>query len=421
MIDKMWKCIFIFLFFCFVGGNVQAEELTWEDCVIEAKQNHPDIVSAEEKLNQAKASKVITASKVLPQVNSDLSQDTSKTEGQSKTDTYSYGITGKQLLFDGFKTSYDIKAALENIKSTQYDYQVVSSSIRLRLMTAFIGLLKAQELLNITEDILGRRRQNVELVNLRYEAGREHKGSLLTAQANMAQAEFETISAGRNMDLAQRRLIKELGRGKLTPIRAKGDFEIKYSERDKPDFEGLASATPFLRELITKKDAALFGLKSAKADFFPQVYANTSAGRTASDWPPDEDEWSVGVSLSLPLFEGGRRTAEVSRTKALFNQAQADERSGRDSVVLTLEQTWTEFQDGIDRVEVQRKFLEASEERAKIAQAQYSTGLIAFDNWIIIEDDLVRVKKSFLDVQSDALISEAEWLQARGETLDYDK
>jgi outer membrane protein TolC len=127
------------------------------------------------------------------------------------------------------------------------------------------------------------------------------------------------------------------------------------------------------------------------------------------------------VSLSLPLFEGGRRTAEVSRTKALFNQAQADERSGRDSVILTLEQTWTEFQDGIDRVEVQRKFLEASEERSKIAQAQYSTGLITFDNWTIIEDDLVRTKRSFLDAQGNALISEAEWLQARGETLDYDK
>src|SRR3989338_5003232 len=95
------RYLLIFLFLCLAGGNVQAEELAWEDCVREAKENHPDLVSAGEKLNQARVSKVITASKVLPQVSSDLNQDISKTEGQSKTDTYSYGITGKQLLFDG--------------------------------------------------------------------------------------------------------------------------------------------------------------------------------------------------------------------------------------------------------------------------------------------------------------------------------
>ena len=53
MIDNRKRYLLIFLFLCFAGGNVQAEELTWEDCVIEAKQNHPDLVSAEEKLNQA--------------------------------------------------------------------------------------------------------------------------------------------------------------------------------------------------------------------------------------------------------------------------------------------------------------------------------------------------------------------------------
>jgi len=69
---------------------------------------------------------------------------------------------------------------------------------------------------------------------------------------------------------------------------------------------------------------------------------------------------------------------------------------------------------------VQGKFFEAARERAKITQAQYSTGLISFDNWTIIEDDLVNAKKSFLDVQADALIAEANWIQAKGGTL-YDE
>ena len=394
--------------------------VTWRDCIIEAKKNHPDLILAEEKSNQAKADKAITKSGLLPQISSGLSQKTAKTSTKDTADTYSYDITGKQLLFDGFKTSYDTAADLENIKSAQYNYEVTSSNVRLKLRAAFVKLLKAQHLLIITEDIAGRRKQNVELVKLRYEAGREHKGSLLTAQANLTQAEFEVVRTKRNIDLARRRLTGELGRRKLMPIRVKGDLEIKYFDRKKPDFEHLAKSIPVLEELIARKEAARLDLKSAKAGFFPQIYANASAGRSDSHWPSRKEEWSAGISLSFPIFEGGSRIAGVSRSKAIFNQVQAKVRSGRDSVILILEDTWAGFQDAVDKVKVQEKFLEAAQERAKIAQAQYSTGLISFDNWTIIEDDLVRVKKSFLDAQADALIARACWIQAKGGTSDYE-
>ena len=46
--------------------------LTWQECVQEAKQNHPDLVSAEEELNQAKANKAIAISGLLPQISGSL-------------------------------------------------------------------------------------------------------------------------------------------------------------------------------------------------------------------------------------------------------------------------------------------------------------------------------------------------------------
>ncbi len=400
------------------SGDLLLTGLTWEECVKIARKNHPDLVSAEEKLNQAKANKAITTSNLLPQINSILSEKTSKSATKDRTDTYSYEVTGKQLLFDGLKTPYDIAQAKEEIKSSQFNYEVTSSNVRLRLRTAFVKLLRAQELLSITEEIARRRKQSAELVKLRYEAGREHRGSFLTAEANLAQAEFEVSQAKRNIKLAQRRLNKELGRPKFVPVRVKGVFGIIYSDRKKSDFEDLAERTPFLQDLIAQKEAARFGLKSAKADFFPQIYASTSYGKTASHWPPNQEAWSVGASISLPIFEGAKRWATVSKSRAKLNQTQADERSGRDGVIFTLEETWTELQDAIDKVQMKKKFLKAAEERAKIAQTQYSSGLITFNDWIIIEDNLVSTKKSFLDAQADALIAEANWIQAKGGTLD---
>jgi outer membrane protein TolC len=190
-------------------------------------------------------------------------------------------------------------------------------------------------------------------------------------------------------------------------------------KRERPNFETLAASNPSLESLASKKEAAKFSLKSAKAEFFPQIYANAQAGRIDSHWLPRDDEWSAGVTLTFPLFEGGRRWAAVSKAKAVLNQAVADERSNRDGVILTLEQTWTNWQDALDSVEVQKKFLQATEERAKITRAQYSNGLISFDNWTIIEDNLVQTQKTFLDAQAAAVIAEAQWIQAQGGTLDH--
>ncbi|MCJ7773824.1 MAG: TolC family protein [Desulfobacterales bacterium] len=423
------RSVVILFFLSFPLNTAYAEEpMTWQDCVHEAGKNHPDLFSSAEKLKQAKADKAITRSAILPQINSEMSRNrtgiATKNEITGATtsttnDTYSYGISGKQLLFDGFKTFHDIGAASATMRAFQYDYAVSSSNVRLNLRTAFSGLLRAQELVSITEEIALRRKQNVQLVKLRYEAGREHRGSLLTAEADLAQAELEVTQAKRNVKLAQRQLTKELGRERLTPVMVTGTFETMEMARKRPDFEQLADITPFLNELVARKEAAQFGFKSATADFFPEIYVNGSLGRSASYWPPDGERWSAGVTLSFPILEGGSRIAKVSKAKAQLNQAQADERSGRDSVLFTLEGAWTEFQNAIDKISVQRKYLQAAEERAKIANAQYSTGLISFDNWIIIEDSLVSSKKAFLDSKANMLVAEANWIQAKGGILEY--
>ncbi len=426
--SKYLRFIIIFLLL-FTGfpSNVRAEEvLTWQDCIKEARKNHPDLISAEENVKQLEASKKITASTLFPQIDSNVSGSTAKTTTTTSgittsktTDTYTYGVTGTQLLFDASKTINDVKAASENLKAAQFNYRFTSTEVRLRLRTAFISLLKAQELLNITEEIYKIRRGNLELITLRYESGLEHKGALLNAQANLDQAQFEIGQAKRILEVVQRQLIKEMGRTQVSPLRVQGEFKVSDVASEKPDFEALAKNNPSLEKLIAQKNAAAFGIKSTQANFFPELSAQAGANRKSSLWPPQDEQWDAGLTLSFPIFEGGLRLAEVAQAKAIFNQAQANERSTKDGVIVTLEQTWATLQDAVETVQVQKKFLEAAQERSKIAEAQYSLGLIQFDNWTIIEDDLVRAKKAFLDNQANALLAEADWIQAKGETLEY--
>ena len=408
----------VLLFLCFFQHNSLAEEvLKWSDCLNEAKKNHPDLISAEEQVNQQKANKVITGSGLYPQVDGSL--DWSKTKTTTQKDNYSYGITGTQLIFNGFKTVNDLKAASENIKAAQYSYKFTSSDVRFRLRTAFIHLLNSQESLNIAEDIAKIRRDSLMLITLSYEAGVEHKGAVLTAEANLTQAESEITKAKRDIEASQVELCKEMGRTEFSIVRAEEKLEVADSTYEKPDFESLVKNNPSLGKLNAQTNAASFGINSAKANFFPQITASAGANRTSTTFPPDQDQWDIGLGLSIPIFEGGLRTAQEEKAKAIFNQAKADERSEKGSVMLVLEQTWTNLQDAIDAVKVQKKFLTAAEERAKIAEGQYSLGLIQFDNWTIIEDNLVQAKKAFLSAEENALLNEASWIQAKGETLEY--
>jgi outer membrane protein TolC len=418
---KFIKIPIILLFLSLFLHKASAEEvITWGDCLAEATKNHPDLISAQEVINQSVASKEITKSGLLPQVTASAGASTEKTSTRSSnTETYSYGVSGSQLVFDAFKTADNTKAAVESIKASQQAYRYTSSAVRLRLRTAFINLLKAQELLNITEEIYNIRRGNLELITLRYESGLEHKGALLNAQANLAEAQFEITRAKRALEVAQRDLLKEMGRTEFSAVRVDGIFKVGDTALEKPDFEALVKSNPSLGKLIAQKNAASFGIKAAQANFLPEFSAQAGASRKSSSWPPEDDQWDAGLALSFPLFEGGLRLAEVSKARAIFNQAGADERSAKDGIILSLEQTWAALQDAVETVGVENKFLEAAEERAKIAEAQYSLGLIQFDNWTIIEDDLIRVKKAFLDARANALLAEANWVQAKGETLEY--
>ena len=265
----MKKSGLLIVIFCLLEINPAwaQDALTWEDCVHEAKENNPDLISAAEEIRQARRDLEIELSAILPQITTDASGRRGKS-ASAKTDySYTYSLTGEQLVFDGFKTSSEVSNAFKTIKAQEYNYAVVSSNIRLDLRSAFVELLKAQDLMPIVVDIAVRRKQNMELVRLRYEAGREHRGSLLTAEADLAQSEFEVSQARRDIPLAQRRLAKELGRDSKKGLNAQGDFSLNGEYGFVPDIENLVFATPFLRELIAKKESVRYSLLSEESYF----------------------------------------------------------------------------------------------------------------------------------------------------------
>ncbi len=422
---KIYKILIVFFIFLLFQTNfpfiIHAQSLlTWTDCLREAAQNQPKLIVTQEQTVQSQADKRIIFSGILPQISADLNALTgnSSTGGYSKD--FEYGVSGSLLLFDGLKTPHALDAASERIKATQENYKFTSSNIRLILREAFIDLLKAQQLIVLTEEIYQLRKSNLELIALRYESGTEHKGALLTAKANLSQAVFEINAAKRGLEITQKRLSKELGREKFSPFSVAGDFDLSLDFAVNPDFESIAQRNSALLQITAQKNAAENDVKASRGDFLPTLVLTGHAGKSENLWPPDDNNHSVALKASVPLFSGGVNVARLAKVQSVYRQLQEEERSKRDDLVYLLEKSWSDLADASEKVKVQKDFLAASQERAKIAQSQYSMGLITFDNWTIIEDDLVGARKTLLDIQAAALLAQANWVQAKGETLEYE-
>jgi outer membrane protein TolC len=397
------------------------EILTWKDCLIEASRNHPDLISAGEVIKQSESNKFIAASQNYPQISADGKISTTYTKGLGSANHFSYGLSANQLLFDGFNTIYQIKAAKENINVSRESFRFISGQVRWRLKTAFIEVLKNQKLIQLAEDILKIRQQNLQLITLRYKSGMEHRGALLTSQANVAQAEFEIKEAKRSLLLAQRQLNKEMGKEEFSTVSVNGNFFINLDFNQMPEFKILAEKNPNYLKAVAQKNAAGYEIESSRAEFVPKISLSGDIGRSGNSWPADQTDSGASLNVSLPIFEGGSRVAQLSKAKSQYRQLQANEVSSKDGIIVSLQESWNALANAVETIEVQNKFMQAAEERSKIAEAQYSVGSITFDNWTIIQDDLVRQKKNLLDAQANALLAQANWIQAQGETLEYEE
>ncbi len=415
-------CLLLGAIFFVLASPLHAEEsLTWLQCVREAKEAHPDLSSALALLQQAEADKLITGGPLLPKLSLGVQSEESGTTaaGSSSFLAHSYSLTAQQLLYDGHKTSSQVASSKEAIKGAQYNYNAVSADLRFALRSAFTQLLKAQDLVGLAAEIADRRQNNFRLISLRYQGGREHIGSLRQAEADLAQAQFEVLQAKRGLVLAQTILASALGRDSHYPIRVQGAFRAADLLTSKPDLALLAKNHPFFQELDARSRAARFDLDAARNAFSPELYLTSSLGRGSVDSLPFKAvDWNAGFTLSVPIYEGGTGRARVSKAMAVLSQQNSQEKSGYLQLFNSLEESWKNYQDARQLVSVRKKFLDAAQERSTIANAQYSNGLVTFNDWVIIENNLVSAKKEFLNAGADLLIAEAQWIQAKGEGLD---
>ncbi len=411
----------IIILFCLTMFSLlNAKSITWLDSVNLCVKQNLDLKVASESVRQSRLNEIVVGSDLFPQLNSSFSMGKSKSSANNFQDSFSANLNASQIIFDGFKTNINIEKSKYNTLSAFASYRYNSASIRNKLRLAFVNVIKFQEQQKLLESIFSSRKQQFELINLRYEAGREHKGALLTAQANMSQAEEDSLSCQRNLLLSKRKMSLIMGQRITENIEAVESINI-VEVSSAPNYSAFLVGNPYLDQYKWDTKVKECGLKATLVNQDPNLKASVSYGLSGDKLLPSNESWSLGLSMSYAFWDWGDYAANREIAQAQYRQALDSESNSTLLAEYNLEEAWNSLMGAYHDVIIQNKYLLATNERAKIADVQYSTGQMAYDNWILIQNDLINIQKSYLNSQIGYMTAEANWILVKGGTLEDEK
>ena len=382
--------------------------LSFDESVSLAAQRNADLRNAQANLQAAEQRARAAYSGFLPQ----LSGNVNYSDSSTGSGTYSTGVTASQNLFTGFQDQARVTQAAANTESARASLQLSKAQLSRDLKVAYTGLLYAQNNVVLTETIQRRLEENLRLVELRFESGRENKGSYLLTRASLAQARLESLQARQALHSGQAQLARVLGQD-VEPLRV-ADAVPLAAPAVVEDFAVLVREAPEVRDALAREKSAEAEVQLVRGGFYPNVNVSGSATREGENWAPDDKRNSVSATISIPLYSGGRDLYGTRAAVASLDAARNSRESIEQQLRVRLRQSHAAYVESVERLNVDREFLDAAELRASIARARYQNGLISFEDWDRIESDLIQRQKAYLASQRDRVAAEAAWELARG-------
>lgn len=395
----------------------QKQSLSWQDCVQILKKNNLAIQQAQEKWKAAQQTITTSQSGYFPKIYGSLSQSTSYLSSTGQSDTAQMNLNLTQNLFSGFSDVTKSNLAKQKTITANLNQLQTELAALEELKIAYSRLSYAQDYLKLAQKILARRNENYKMVDLRYGSGRENKGSLQLSEAYFAQAQYDILLADSQLKIAQADLKKILNLPEDTnavEIQTENvsDMVIEKSS----DFLSMVNKNYDFQKAKSDEATAQFNLRSAKSEFFPSLDFTASTGKTDSSWTPNQNKWSTSLTLTIPLFDGFKDYSTVRAHAATLKAAELLKESTHRDLLNKIQQSFSDAKLAQEKVKVDQVFQKAARTRSEIARKKYNNGLMSFEEWDQVENDLILREKSLLTSQRDFWKSYSGWVYLISQT-----
>jgi NodT family efflux transporter outer membrane factor (OMF) lipoprotein len=271
------------------------------------------------------------------------------------------------------------------------------------LALAYVTLREADSLEDLLAGTIEDYKRSVTITQNQYNAGTAAKSDVITAQAQLLNAQAALIAAGVTRAQSEHAVAVLMGR----PPAGLSIPHGSLATRVPPVPVGLPSS---LLERRPDVAAAEETMRQANAEigvefagYFPAVSLSGLIGYSgnpfATEFGPSNPVWSFGASLAQPLFNGGLTTAQVEAARQIY---QADVATYRGTVLSAIQQV-EDALAGIRilsrEVKVQAEDVRISRQATQITLNEYKAGTQAFTAVVTAETQQLSAEESLLSTQ----------------------
>jgi len=390
-----------------------------------AAAHDPNVIQAQGNLRSAGSGVRAARSQYLPSLSAGSSGGSSFYEGpprfdpisnqlvdgNTKSQSLSFGLSSDIDLFTGFRRGGDVKAA--NAREEGAGASLDESLARSALETAgdFYSALASQELVEARRRSVARAQQQLQIAVAKLQTRSANVADSLRAVVQLGEARLNLASEEASLARYEASLARRLGfRGRIA---ATDDSTLRVPGPALDTSAIMAEAmerAPSIRRTEASVRGAEGSLTSAKAAYWPQLRLSGNyglSGNNANSYTLYNNR-NITLGLSWPLFNRFQREQQVSERQTALDTERARAEDARREISASLTTQFAALDAARQRIELTRLSVQAAQADVAVALERYRLGSIGITDLNAAEGGLTRAEESAVSARFEYLRAKAQ-------------
>jgi outer membrane protein len=435
-LNLMFKYILLFTSFSLVllssssieEDEVLRETLSIEECIEIALRNSPLILVAEGSVKKSELDVGDARANLFPEV--DLSGgyyiDKDYNTFEWNRNHYDLDLSASIQPFSSGKTYLDIERTNANLNSAREGYRLTKMDLIMEVISRYYNLIKASQMLELLVSTLEQKKYQLEFSRAQFELGMVPRADTLKARAAFEGARVDLHETDGEYLIRKAELNEIMGLDLDSSISVK---EVELKDLDVPEFDSVLTVayenSPDIKRQEFSIAASKYNMMIAWTNRLPTLTLTGGYGLNAErfafeDMPVnrtnlgDNSDWSVGLSLSFPIFDGGVKSRAIRKANIDLNNARLEYENLQREVKLEVKSAHLNLENASKKIELTERQVASAEESYEAALGMYKNGLAPITEVIDAEVALTEGRINFINSKYDFLEAEALLKKATG-------
>ncbi|MBC8014303.1 MAG: TolC family protein [Sporomusaceae bacterium] len=393
-----------------------APELSLDDSIAMAMKNNPSIQMA--IADQEKAMWGIKENEAgrLPTLSLASSSNRSlNVPGSSPNDSFSTSLRMNWSLYTGGRVEGQIDQAKLGAHIAGLGVTKAEEEVKLDTTTAYFTILQGRNVVKVNQQTVDSLTEHLKNVQAQYQVGTIAKSDVLRSEVELANAQQNLIKAQNTYELAIASFNNITGMPLDRVNTMKDDLTyVKYELSLEDSIKMAQQKRPEIVQSQDNIDIAKTGIRIADSGRLPTVAVSANDGISGSSFPGQNNNWSVGISASWNLFDGGVTNAKVKQAKANEDKVKASDKQVRDGIELEVRQAYLNMKEAEARIETSQVAVSKAAEDLKASQAKYYAGVGTHIDVIDAQTALTQANTNTTQASYDYNVNKAKLEKAIG-------